>query len=106
MVGLKSSDIILKIAILDGLLSDDLSVSIEDVVDPTVDGCSNVCGIRGSLSTLIGLLVGALSLSKALLFVDLSNLSVDAGLGGSNILRAHNKDIGGNGTSDLGGDSR
>ena len=106
MVGLKSSDLILKIAILDGLLSDDLSVSIEDVVDPTVDGCSDVCGIRGSLSTLVSFLVGTLSLSKTLLFVDLSNLSVNASLSGSDVLRTHNKDVGRDDASNFGRDSR
>ena len=106
MVGLKSSDLILKITIFDRLLSDDLSVSIEDVVDPTVDGCSNVCGIRGSLSTLIGLLIYTLSVGNTLFLVDCGNLSVDAGLDGSDVLRTHNKDVSRNDAWDLSGDRR
>ena len=106
MVDLKSGELVLKVTLLNGLHSEDLGVSIDDVVDPSVDGCLHSGGIRGSLSTLIGLLIYTLSVGNTLFLVDCGNLSVDAGLDGSDVLRTHNKDVSRNDAWDLSGDRR
>ena len=106
MVDLKSGELVLKVTLLYGLHSEDLGVSIDDVVDPTVDGCLHSGGIGGSLCTFVGFLVGALSLGNTLLLIDSGNLSVDAGLDCSDILRAHNKDVSRDDAWNLCGDRR
>jgi len=106
VVDLKSGELVLKVTLLYGLHSEDLGVSIDDVVDPTVDGCLHSGGIGGSLCTFVGFLVGALSLGNTLLLIDSGNLSVDAGLDCSDILRAHNKDVSRDDAWNLCGDRR
>ena len=106
MVDLKSGELVLKVTLLNGLHSEDLSMSIDDVVDPTVDSCLHSSGIGGSLCTFVFLLIHALSIGNTLLLVDCGNLSVNAGLDGSDVLRTHNEDVSRDDAWDLSSDRR